>query len=579
MAAASTTSTRRRASRRGSGSSKSSNAATMLVPSEGSRIWVLDEIAYGQNPPRGAKYNTQLKSYVVDAPELQPDVQPYRAKDYSLARWLEDELNVTPSPVSTVTPMTPRTDQLTDIAKVVRAEASGMRGFFLTSQTGTGKTLVSVRAARAIASRRSKGDRQGRILVLSNRPAALCIPDFRRTIQAAGGLDHRWLVTTVDRVHKAAALNIAWDVVIVDESHGYRSPDSRRSKARARITKATSSQHAKTPFVLDMTATPAHDPTELTYLGPLLAQRTGTLPKDWQGEDHQFANALADQGMHIGPGRYGMEWTGDPKERRQDIIWLRKVLEADPAVTAYRAAPWGPAPLDVAPIELDPARQMQYEADWNEYVDAMKLARKVGRGDQGRAAMLRWRQKALHLRVPDIAEWAHAQLEGGQQAVVYTDFVTTGAEPLVEALDALKVRSARLYGSRTDLAAELSAWAKGDAPVAVTTMTASINLHSGAVMPDGSVATQVPRIGAMAAPMYSGIKGRQVIGRTHRDHQVSPWVIMTAAGTVEEDIARTMIGRFAASDGIAGADTGALQKVAELLGASWLPLDDLDSAE
>jgi len=248
-------------------------------------------------------------------------------------------------------------------------------------------------------------------------------------------------------------------------------------------------------------------------------------------------------------------------------------------VTAYQAAPWGPAPLDVAPLELDPVRQAQYDSAWEEYIDEMGLARKVGRSDKGRAAMMRWRQKALHLRVPDIAAWAKEQVSVGNQVVLYTDFVTMGAEPLVEALDAMKIQSARLYGTGNDLAAELAAYARGTAPVAVTTMTASINLHSGAVMPDGTVATRVPRVGAMCAPMYSGIKGRQVIGRTHRDHQVSPWAIMTAAGTVEEDVARTMIGRFAASDGLAGADTSALKHVAELLGASWMPLRDLDTIE
>lgn len=80
------------------------------------------------------------------------------------------------------------------------------------------------------------------------------------------------------------------------------------------------------------------------------------------------------------------------------------------------------------------------------------------------------------------------------------------------------------------------------------------------------------RVGAMTAPIYSGLKGRQVIGRTHRDGQVSPWVVMAADSTVEEKVSRVMIQRFAASDGLAGADTSALQQVAELIGADWLDL-------
>ena len=54
---------------------------------------------------------------------------------------------------------------------------------------------------------------------------------------------------------------------------------------------------------------------------------------------------------------------------------------------------------------------------------------------------------------------------------------------------------------------------------------------------------------------YSGLAGRQILGRTHRDHQVSPWWVSYAEGTVEERIARTMIERFKATADTAGADS------------------------
>ena len=74
---------------------------------------------------------------------------------------------------------------------------------------------------------------------------------------------------------------------------------------------------------------------------------------------------------------------------------------------------------------------------------------------------------------------------------------------------------------------------------------------------------------------YSGLAGRQILGRTHRDHQVSPWWVSYAEGTVEEGIAQTMIERFKATADTAGADSSALGRVAELLGVSWLPEDAL----
>ena len=343
MAAAKRSARTSKRPKRGRSATKPAAAAALPVPEPGSRIWVLDEVPFKTTPP-GATYSQALRSMIAVGPDLPAGCEPYRSKDYSMARWIEDDLNGEARAVQELPEMKPRTDQLVQIAKIIRADTSGQRAFLLTSDTGTGKTLVSVRAARKIAARRAKG-RPGRILVLANRPAALCIPDYRRTIQAAGGTEHRWLVTTVDRVHKAAELAVDWDVVIVDESHGYRSPTTRRSKSRVKVTKALNSTVSRVPFVLDMTATPAHDPTEMTYLAPLLAHRTGTKTKDWYDD---FSAALEEQGLHFTSGRYGREWTEDPVERATDIAWMRATLEREPPVTAYQAAPWGPAPLDVA---------------------------------------------------------------------------------------------------------------------------------------------------------------------------------------------------------------------------------------
>jgi hypothetical protein len=377
----------------------------------------------------------------------------------------------------------------------------------------------------------------------------------------------------VDRVHKADDIGVEWDVIIVDEAHGFRAVDTRRSKSLRSVTRAKLSNAAKAPFVLSMTATPAHDPTELTYLAPLLAQHHRENNSLWIGD--KFPEALARHGFHIGKGRYGWAWTEKPDERAADVNMFRSWLESGTPKTLYRAAPWGDAPLEVVTTDLDPIRRAQYESDWADFQSEIEAARNAGRGDKGRAAVMRWRQKALVLRVPEISDWTLAQLELGNQVVLYTDFVGLGAEPLTEVLEA-KVQVAKLFGTGIDHAYEKSRFDSGDAPVAVTTMSASINLQSGAIGPDGRKATMAPRVGVMTAPIYSGLKGRQVIGRTHRDGQVSPWLVMAASDSVEEQVARTMIGRFAASDGLAGADTAALKDVAELIGANWLDLSKDD---
>lgn len=533
------------------------------------RVWVLDDVPFGMRLP-GVTYDKSRKQTLFIGATLPPACAHYTSKDYSLARWLEDDINGVQKPTSAVAPMTPRPDQAADIQTISNSVASGTKGFFLTSQTGTGKTIVSVHGALSAA--KYSGKASANILVIANRPASLCIPDFRRTISAVGHGEHRWLVTTVDRVHKVADMDVKWDVIIVDEAHGFRAVDTRRSKSLREVTRAKLSVR-NAPFTLTMTATPAHNPTELTYLAPLLAEHHKEPASDWIGE--KFPAALANHGMHMSKGRYGWEWTEKGDERVRDVNLFRSWLEAGVPKTLYRAAPWGAAPLEVAATDLDPARRDQYESDWEDFRQEIEAAHKAGRGDKGRAAILRWRQKALLLRVPDIAEWSKSQLELGNQVVLYTDFVTVGADPLVEALEG-STDVAKLFGTGIDHAYELSRFSSGDAPVAVTTMSASINLQSGAIGPDGKSATSAPRVGAMCAPLYSGLKGRQVIGRTHRDGQVSPWMVMCAADTVEEQIAVTMIDRFAASDGLAGADTSALKHVAEMIGADWLDLSKDD---
>lgn len=545
----------------------------VLTKNAEDHVWVLEEIPFGMRFP-GLVFDKTRKAALFIAPRISPVAELYRSKDYSLARWIEDDLNGYVAQAQKADPMTPRPDQADDIETICRAVDAGSRGFFLTSQTGTGKTMVSVKSALYAASKRTSGGKAN-ILVVANRPANICIPDFRRTIQAVGDGGHRWLVTTVDRVHKVADLDVKWDVVIVDEAHGFRAEDTRRSKGLAEVARAKASAN-NAPFVIWMTATPAHDPTELTYLAPLIAQELGESSKDWIGKDKdknsKFIFSLIRHGFHIPSGRYGRAWTEDPQQRATDVKLFRSWMTSGVPKTLYREAPWGAAPLDISTIELDPTRKQQYGADWADFQREIEAAKSAGRGDQGRAAILRWRQKALVLRIPEIVEWAVAQLELDNQVVLYTDFVGVGAEPITEALTSKKIGVAKLFGTDYDVSQELRDFYSGDSPIAVTTMSASINLQAGAVSPDGKKATMNQRVGAMTAPIYSGLKGRQVVGRTHRDGQVSPWTVMAAEGTVEEQVAKVMIERFAASDGLAGADTSALQKVAELLGADWLDL-------
>ena len=175
------------------------------------------------------------------------------------------------------------------------------------------------------------------------------------------------------------------------------------------------------------------------------------------------------------------------------------------------------------------------------------------------------------------------QVDDGYQVAVSCEFLGAAAMPLACALEGKGVAVARIHGSGggpvLDLERERLRFQSGAAPVVVFTPSTSLSLHAGEQFADGAFASPARRVGVMHNVRYSGLAGRQILGRTHRDHQVSPWWVSYAEGTVEERIAQTMIERFKATSDTAGADSEALTRVAELLGVSWLPTDWLTAAD
>jgi hypothetical protein len=331
------------------------------------------------------------------------------------------------------------------------------------------------------------------------------------------------------------------------------------------------------PFVLLATATPAHTPLELPYLAPHFAAVHGEPLTAWS----DLPARLAAHGFHVERARYGWSWTEDADERRADLARLRSWLaDTDPPATLHRPAPWGPVSVTGTPVQLTPAERAQYEAEWSEFRAEMQLARRKRETARGRAALLRFRQKAGLIRAAATVDWVKAQVEADRQVAVSVEFVETAADPIREALLDGGIAVAGIYGrDRFDVEAERLRFQTGEAPVCVFTVTASISLHAGELLPGGLTASTIPRVGLFHQPRFSGIAARQVTGRTHRDHQVSPWRVAFAEDTVEEDVARVMVERLAVTGSTAGGDTAGLQQIAELLDADWLPATTLTGSD
>ena len=184
------------------------------------------------------------------------------------------------------------------------------------------------------------------------------------------------------------------------------------------------------PFVLAATATPAHTPLELPYLAPEFAVRHSESIREWA----DLPTRLAAHGFHVERGRYGWEWTEDADERRTDLARLQGWLaDTDPPATLHRRLRGGRVG-DRHPGGTHSGRAGRLRLRVVGFRAEMQLARRSRQSAKGRAALLRFRQKAGLIRVQATVDWVKAQVEAERQVAVSVEFVETAADPIREAL-------------------------------------------------------------------------------------------------------------------------------------------------
>lgn len=564
-------------------SSRSRTKATPLdvadIPQvgEGERIWVLD--TPWEERPKGTTYITSWKARVYVGANLPEALSEYACGPFTYLRLVEDRMNAHHGlPARTVeTPLTMRPYQLQiDGARaIVRHAATGAPQYLLADDTGVGKTLTAVLAAKAVLNVRGGK----RVLVIADRPGAITIPAWAATIAAVGHDTITWCVVTWDNIKKVRPWR--WDIIVADEAQALRHQSTARFGHWQHLSGARRKPDER-PYLLMATATPGHTPTELGYLAPTFAHATGTNLRGWTGNDGAtFIDALSQHGVHIVTGgRYGPEWTSDPRERRADLDLVRSWQEG---AMIHRDAPWGPPKVIGVGVALSPTQRVQYAKEWGQFCRDMALAKRGKDVAKGRAAVIRLRQKASLLRADVTAEWVLSKIDAGYQVVVSVQHVETGAEPISRALEAAGVAVARLYGTPSqtgrDPETERRKFQTGQCPVVVTTKTAAINLEANQDLGGRQRATSTPRIGVFHQARYSGIEGRQVVGRTHRDHQRCNWYVHYAQNTIEEAVSKVMVTRYATTADMVGGDTSALADIAAALGAEWMPADALADAD
>lgn len=288
------------------------------VPMVG-RVWFL-EVPFQVRVP-GTQWDPVRKVHIYSGAVLPEHLQPYQSQPYSWRRWMEDDANgspgVPPAPVAAMGPRPSQTDGARAILNAATSRHGGApgRGFLLTDDTGNGKTLTTWLGVLAVARHR----RARTVLVLVDRPKAITIPHWRRTITAAGDGELRILICSPDDLPHLIARNgrprWAFDIVIADEAHLYRNVDTARVQRFRKVTRFAA-DHADAPFIIFTTATPGNHPTEMTYLAPLLAQVHGEPVTVWCGRTSGVASLAPGCQSHEAPTANGCGTSGPLRTRR-----------------------------------------------------------------------------------------------------------------------------------------------------------------------------------------------------------------------------------------------------------------------
>ena len=461
--------------------------------------------------------------------------------------------------------LVPRSHQVEAAEAMLAGRVAGRPGFLLGDATGLGKTL-SVWCALArmpehevlIVCPKGAMPQWRRTIARSNLPEkAVTLVNYERTkaLMAPPEASARRSVRARNNaLAKQGSLRRTWPLVVFDESHRLRNPYSQQSLVCRHLADAAA-------FTVYVSATAGQAPHELSYLGRLLGDAVGA-PTATLAE---FRTLMQRLGIGRAKGRWvNWSWAGDAR----DCAVMADLLYTGPRAIGLRRRPgdiagWPEVQRALAPTSLTPDARRLYDATWREFRREFGLLGGSNRRPVGWAADLRFRQKASLLRVAGTADFADLLLGAGEQVAISVAFLETGAA-LLAALEGRGWRAGAIDGTRDAEASEAArqAFQTGDLDAVVFTVSESISLHRGEL--PGGERTRALVIHDMR---HSAIQLAQIEGRCHRDGQAALIHYAYAEGTVEEEIAGTVVHRMAAMGAMAGEDIGVFDTILHRLAA------------
>lgn len=521
----------------------------------------------------GGGYNGEYKTHIIKGETLPELLKPYRSQPYSYEAWVETFLNN-----GNIRPEIKDSYAQEDIFKardyqkeakkaMVAAEKDKLQGFLLADEVGLGKTISA-----GIFAQEKKFEN---ILVVTTLSA---VAHWRKTFLKLALPDKNIIIINYDRLQKlfktddskyktkaktkksknkrVANNGVApeFDLVIFDEAHKLRNNTSMRSKLALKIVE-------NAEFTLYLSATAGQNPLELSYLAPLLAKLTG-----------QSVSSMEDfemwcKGMNLGVKRakFGKwEWDRSP----ESIDMIHNLLFKGKPLGALRRTPTDIAGYpeisrELMPFELDPEEYQSYNLAWQQFKEVMRneKAGKMKKGDKeiGLVARLRLRQKASILKIPYTLETIESLLENGHQVAVSVAFKDTLFE-IEEKLKKSGVSCSTIHGGHnpTEKEKQRVDFQTGVNKVVLFTVEEAISLHQGEM-------NDIPRTMLIHDLRWSAISMSQIEGRTHRDGKFSQIYWLYFADTIEEDIAKIVLGRVISMKSMIGDDTTVLKEIEALL--------------
>jgi hypothetical protein len=458
----------------------------------------------------------------------------------------------------------PRPDQQEAVERILKAHADKKPGFLLGDLTGLGKTLSVWTAITHLP--------YADVLIICPKGA---MPQWRRTIARSTRTVKTITILNYERTKslmsppemskrrstraknnelaKYGNLKKIWPLVIFDDAHRLRNPQSQQSLVCRTLTDAAG-------FTIFMSATAGQSPHELAYLGKLLGEATGDSSTNSMDGFRQLMKSL-----RIGKARGRWKnWSWEPNET--DRNRMAQLLYKGPDAIGLRRRPgdilnWPEVQRALAPTALDsPTRKLYFE-NWRAFRAEIGLNGGSARTPSARVAELRFRQKASLLRVAGSADFAETMLDEDKQVAISVAFLETAAT-IQQILEGRGWRVGQITGEFTGLQNETSrqAFQRGALDVIIFTVMEAISLHANEFQ-----GGERERILLVHDIRHSAIQMQQIEGRCHRNGERAVIHYAYAEESVEEAIAGLAVRRMSSMDGMAGDDTTMLDEIGETL--------------